>query len=841
MAFNDCLRSAVDQGAIQADEADELQKRFDAYVASHRGTDDPLGPEGLAKKSLAKALDDEAQRKFANAERQKQIVAGLADHAQTYRTATGKVDVVEAFMGVLDNGNNTLAGVPSVTGRRNALIGYAHGKLEQMLYETRRSFTTGARRGGALLHDMVDEAFGAGSGNEAAKGFLTAWRTVADEFVDRFNAAGGAIGKRERYFPQSHDSRKIARAGEQGWIDGIKPLLDPAAMRDPVTGGPMNPANLDAALSHVYRRIVTDGAIDMQPSAQVKGRGALANQRQEERFLMFKDADSWRQYNQSFGRGDAWQAMNAHLNGLAKDIAALEVLGPNPNATVEWMGQVVQQEAARRQVGEASLYNGKSLRTSASGTMDTADRTIRRLWSVVNGSVGTGNLAVADGMAALRNFLTAVQLPQAVMSAVAGDPFQQRNARAFAGVPQMRWLADLPRQMFSGASQRDITRAGVVFSDAMEHLQSDVRRLSLTAASAELSKWLPDRIFQWTGLTPWTNVNRRAQAMSFMFEAGDRLSQSFEAIAKDGEQGRKFARWLEGHGIGADEWAKVQQARALDHGEAGALLRPMDLFDLAGDDKALFDIGLRYSEAVHGFMEQAVPTGTARVRAAAGGGTAPGTLQGEMARSMTMYLNYPVNVLFSMMRGVVHEQMAGGGRGLAYATTSLIGLTIGGAITLQLMELRKGRDPRPVNNPEFWALALAKGGALGFYGDFLLGDYKRGTADTLSRIPGPVASLSADALALANPRASLGDDESNRGRRAVDMLRRYTPVQGMWWLKPVADRMVWDRLQEIADPDAHRAWRRAERKLHNETGQGQWWGRAQGGPSRGPDMGKLWE
>jgi hypothetical protein len=53
--------------------------------------------------------------------------------------------------------------------------------------------------------------------------------------------------------------------------------------------------------------------------------------------------------------------------------------------------------------------------------------------------------------------------------------------------------------------------------------------------------------------------------------------------------------------------------------------------------------------------------------------------------------------------------------------------------------------------------------------------------------------------------------------------------------------LLWDQLDLIADPEAHKAWRTAERKLMNEKGQGMWWRRGEALPHRLPDLETLWQ
>lgn len=833
--FHDCIASAASQGAMSREEADMLRAMYDQQV---KATGDDLA----AKAKVAEMLTAEAENKARLARISAERSDALADIVENYQGPDGKNDVLAAVMGILDNRNNRLVGAPSVTGRRDSLRARAYGGMEQFLYETRRKAGSGFRRGAALLDDMVKAAFGENVSDPKARDLLKAFHTVTDRLVDDFNAAGGSIAKRENYIPQNHDVGKMQGAGKAEWIAFIRPRLDTAKMTDPLSGGPLTAARLDEALDVIYDRIVTDGAIDRAPSRQAQGRGALANQRQEHRFLEFKDATAWRDYNQAFGNGDVFAAFMQHIEGLVKDTATLEVLGPNPNATVTWLKSIVESEIAKAQLGQPTLWKGK-----AEGDMTGRPDAIDRLWNVVNGSVGTGNQNAADAFQALRNFLTGVQLAGTAITALLGDPFQQRNAKVFAGIPTLRFLADLPRVLLSGASRREIVQAGVVTQYALESVRAEMRGRTFWNASAEASKWLPDRVFQWTGLSPWTNANRTSQAMSFMFEAGNRLGQSLEEMAGDGDRGRRFARWLQGFGIGEAEWSIIRQAKALDHGEAGGLLRMMDIINFAPEDRTVREAALRYGDAVHAFMEEAVPQGTATVRSMLGRSTRAGTVGGEVTRSATMYLSYPATVMLSTIRAAQWEMTeAGMARGGLYTAGAVISLTLGGALVLQMSELRNGRDPRDVTDWTFWALAAAKGGALGYYGEYMLGDYTRGSSQQVAKLAGPVVNTAGDALSIIGGKdvvAALSGEESetNRARRLVDFARRNTPLLNMWQVKPVTDRLIWDRLTLLADPNAHRQWRTKERQLMREEGQGVWWGRGEAEPRRAPDFSTLWQ
>src|SRR3546814_5553738 len=84
-----------------------------------------------------------------------------------------------------------------------------------------------------------------------------------------------------------------------------------------------------------------------------------------------------------------------------------------------------------------------------------------------------------------------------------------------------------------------------------------------------------------------------------------------------------------------------------------------------------------------------------------------------------------------MMQQAQVVQMLGPYRGAAYAAQFFVGMTLFGAASIQLREIAKGRDPRPMDNVEFWEDAAFQGGGLGIFGD-LLGSFTSSRIDSLA-------------------------------------------------------------------------------------------------------------
>ncbi|MFN3612597.1 hypothetical protein [Tepidimonas sp.] len=171
-------------------------------------------------------------------------------------------------------------------------------------------------------------------------------------------------------------------------------------------------------------------------------------------------------------------------------------------------------------------------------------------------------------------------------------------------------------------------------------------------------------------------------------------------------------------------------------------------------------------------------------------------------------------------------------------------MTMVGAMGTQLRELARGRDPLPMDTPQFWGKAFLSGGAFSIWGDFLftgINEYGHGPAQAAA---GPLAGFLGDTTQLAlgdvfqfaDVVGGLSDKDfsSTTGAKAVEWARRYTPGSSVWWARLALERAVFDRLQELADPKAYQKQQRKVRKQEKEFGNQYWWGPGEAGPERAP-------
>jgi hypothetical protein len=818
VSFTACLNSAVAIGELTEAEAQKLQRRFDQLQRERGTAPDAAAAAKAALEAEMRADAVEARRIVALTEA---VRSRVVAEVTAYRTAKGEADVMEGVLGLFEHFG--FHGYSSVEGRTKAIVGAAHARMEEALATFDRSIVLGRRRNRPQLEQVVRELFGEDTKNPAAKRMAEVFAEVAEDLRQRFNAAGGAIGKLDGWgLPQSHDARALLSVGRESWKTSIRPRLDLARMRDPLTGERLDAARLNEALDRAYDRITTNGEIDIEPKGVALG-SALRNQRSEHRFLIFKSPDDWLAYAADFGQGDPFAAMMGHVRGMARDIAAMEILGPNPGAMVEWLKQWAKVERAKATTGEATLWRGgpNDVETKAG----LIDYRVDALWQEVRGNEPvSGRLAM--GFSAVRSVLTSALLGTASVTAVATDPFVANAAKRLSGLPTTNWLASVVKT-FVGAPRAEAVRSGLILDDAMHVLGKEARYAGALGGPV-WSNWLADRTLTLSGLSPWTQARKHLFGMELQAFAADEAGKAFDAIDP------RFRRMLEGYGIDAAGWDVIRATEQHRPPRSAGVLRPADVI------AANREIGERWLEAIMGETERAVPSGTKRMRAYARAGTAKGTVTGEFVDSFMQFKAFGLSLTMLQVEAVSRE-IGGFGRaaGARYAGALLFGLTMGGALAAQLRQIVNGKDPQPMDDARFWMTAIKTGGGFGLYGDFLFADVNRFGQDVFTALAGPTFGLATDLTkaTIGNVQKAVKGDETEIGKDVVGLGRRYTPVaSSLFYARAGWNRVFMDQLQYIADPEAHRRFRDMERRARRDYDQGYWWRPGDLGPARAPEL-----
>ena len=835
--FRDCIMSAQKQGFITEDEASELVDRYQEHWEARRAAGHAT-PEDAAKSGLAAELDAASARKSTLAALAEQKRDELKGQFETFRNRSGKADIFEAVMRKLDHyGNGT--GYSSVAGQAKARFNLAVAEMSDYVSNFRRTKLAGRRMNKPLGEDVIGEILGEASGKPEAAAMGQAAAKTFERLRTEFNAAGGNISKLDNYLPQYHNPQRVLSAGFEKWAEDIKPKLDLAKMRDPLTDGALSPDRLDATLRSAWEHITTGGWSDREPKATPFGLGSLANQRNEHRFLHFKGKDEWLAYNKEYGNGDPIEAIFQHIKGMTKDIAAMQQLGPNPNATVEWLKQVVQSEAGKFIAGKPSLHAGGPA-LNVQNKLNVQPWQIQSLYDHIMGANVPVSRRVGTFFGNTRAFLTSAQLGSSALLASVQDPFLDMAARHLSGIPQARALGGI-LHTFSTGTREQAVRAGFGLDD-FAHIVGSEARYAGILNGGETTRWLADRTLQLSGLEPITQARKHLFGIDFAASLADSAKHSFDELANENPA---MHRTMMDYGITAKDWEKMRATPIFrpDQNSAG-LLRPMDV---AEKDRG---VAQKYLEMVLGQTERAVPTSAPRASSWVTGATSAGTITGELARSVTQYKGFTLSLMSRQLEALMMEARGGNGAGVAYQGAAMVArgaayagslgfiMTIAGAAALQIKNIANGRDLEDMG-PAFWVHALQYGGGLGLIGDFLLSDTDRFGNSMVESQLGPLYSAAKDVTkaTLEEGQKAAGGRKTDAGRQMVGLLGRYTPVaSSLWYIRAAYRRMFIDQLQYLADPDAHKHFRAQEQSLHRDTGQTSFWRPGQALPERMPEM-----
>ncbi|MBL8713244.1 MAG: hypothetical protein JNM12_10110 [Alphaproteobacteria bacterium] len=819
MNFRECIDRAERDKKISKEKADRARAIFEEELERLQGTMHDAAAEAEAGARAWGYMNHDLAEKKRQTLLQVKTWQRIDADMKQYRNGRGEEDLGKALTAHLSYDDR--APFSNLEARRKSVLGRLHAGMDEALASFRRNLA-GQVQNKATLSNVVRELFGADTGDQAAKEFSQAWSETAEKARQRYNAAGGRIPKRSDWgLPQAHDSVAVGKVAYSEWRDFIRPLLDPAKMVNEESGLPFTGEQLELALRNVYETIRTDGLNKTKP-----GRGnrmaMLANRRTDHRFLVFKDADSWLQYNGRFGRSDPFSVMMGHLDHMARDISALEILGPNPTATLRYM-----EDLARKWSVDAGKRDGTESEINLAQNM----------WSIYTGSTNAPvHGAIARGLASTRALLQAAQLGSAAISSVT-DLNTGRMARKMSGLPQARMIPQILKLLNPAdlGDQKLAVRLGLIAENWSQQALAQQRYVG-EMWTPNTARVISDAVLRVSGLNAWTQAGRWSFGMEFMGFLADHAGKTFDALPKGMQDTMKR------YGIGAERWDVIRTTAAYEH-EGATFIRPEDvasrgdLLPGIADDHAQ-----RLLEMIQTETEFAVPSATLRGRAQMQANTRPGTLIGEIVRSFGMYKNFSFSLYHTHITRAMLQQ--GLQNKLGYMSSMVISTTLAGAVSMQLKEIAKGRDPRNMFGEDaaaFWGQALIQGGGLGIFGDFLSSSTNR-TGNTLGEtIAGPVAALAGDVASatLGNAKKFAKGEETTVGADTVRIIKKYMPGTSLWYARAAFERMVFDNIQKWVDPEALERFRRQESKLRNEARQKYWWRPGHTLPDRAPDIGQA--
>ncbi len=666
----------------------------------------------------------------------------------------------------------------------------------------------------AELQKLIKAIYGEDVGDPQLMKFANDWHTLNEKMRSDFNAMGGSISKNDRYLlPQHHDARSIIKLGkERGrkldidlalrkWKERIIPFLDRSQMTDDA-GKPLSDTEFNEALDYTFDSIITNGANKTEILSPTKVGKKLSRKHSERRFLYFKNADSWMEYQKDFGRGDIFSTITDHIHTMSHDIALMEVLGPSPENTYKALISMAEKTEKGLKPLDRAYSNA--------------------LYNVVSGKVNGGDmLTLADFSGAMTNILVASTLGKAFLSALSDTGFQAIES-SYRGLPIFRSIGNQLKLMTNEDMQVFAVKTGLMADGMIGRFHAANRHADVygVGATAKVS----EGVMRLSLLEPWTNAGRWGFGMSYQQELAENFGKRFSSLDQ------KMIKAFNEYGINENDWDAFRKTEAMNY-------KGVAFADLTK--------GRKFSMLVHGETDFAIPSPDARVRAITTGGIERASIGGQLWRSGMMLKTFPIGVMMTHMARAGYQATTADKvkylAAIAAATTTL------GGLSLQMKDLASGRDPRemfdneglPIFDDKFLSAAFMQGGGLGIFGDLVFSDHTRFGQTFTETVLGPKFGMVNDTAKLIQVSAggihdAVASGQTNVLGDLVQYVDRYTPDV---WQTHLFMNAFFDQMELLADPKAAKRFNRQTRKRRNDFDQEYWWKPGEIAPDRAPDLG----
>ncbi|MDE0811745.1 MAG: hypothetical protein OSB69_20870 [Alphaproteobacteria bacterium] len=405
-----------------------------------------------------------------------------------------------------------------------------------------------------------------------------------------------------------------------------------------------------------------------------------------------------------------------------------------------------------------------------------------------------------------------------------------------AGIPTNRIIRRAFSQFIAPLSAQEKAQFAVKLSlgaDNWMSIASSQARFFGEVSGPEITQQISDKVLRGVGLSHWTQAVRQTFGIEFLGWLGDQAGRKFDDLPKT------TRKTLEKYNIGSDRWDIIRNTDLEDY-KGNKFVRPSKIEDRTDLKPGL---GREIATQILTMIEQettlAVPQATIRSRSFLRGSSRKGTIAGEIVEGFSQFKSFPTTIMQNNIQR--YMTLEGYGNKVQYGLDFMVTMAIAGGLGLQGREMLKGRDPMDMTDLKFWGKAIMTGGGLSILGDFLFSqrnEYGRGLGSTIA---GPQVNMINDALNLTigNAFNFAAGEETNFGKELVGFAQRYTPGSSTWFARLALERLAWDNLKRMTDPEADASFRRFEDKRLREFDQEHWYAPGELLPDRAPDLGKA--
>lgn len=729
-----------------------------------------------------------------------------------------------------------MSGIQSIDSKARAIASIYRGELVD--FYTNIKGGLGVFTDAELVQKIVRERFNDSTGDPLAKQISDKMGEVFENMRERFNRSGGDIGKLDDWgLPQTHSLEKIVLAGKQAWVQKAEGLIDTSKYVHE-DGTFYSQQEIRELLEYSYDTLSSNGANKTEIGRQsFGGNSKVTSRHSESRVLHFKDAESWMEYQSEFGGMPFVDLVEAHINGLSKDIALVENLGSSPRNSMRILMDAAEQK---------DWQKGLDANTTAKSR-----KRAQTMFDEFTGQNTPQSEVLANLGLAYRSMNVASMLGGTTLSSITDQAMIAKTASVH-GIAFRKTFGELLTQLNpKNKEDRELAHS---LGLATEEMLGSIARWSddgLTSVHgksqklARVSSGIASQVMRVSGLNALTAASKVGFSKMLMEKYG-RLSRS-KAWADLDATDREL---MEKTGLSERAWEVMRLADPVVDRKGNQLMSARSIYQIPDDKLKAFGDPQKVRDEVasqfqaHLLDEQgmAVVEAGLRERTWMSAGQKKGTGMGEIMKSMLQFKSFPAAFL---MRHGSRAMAQDGVKGKAAYGVSLFAMTtLLGALVVQLKELANGNDPQtmwdsddPQKTMNFLTRSAIQGGGLSILGDILVAGTDTSGRSATDFMVGPFGSDAKAVLGLTvgNFTQYYEDKDTNAANEAFRLVKGKIPAQNLWYTKAATNRMIFDEMQDMIAPGyREKLLRKAEREHDRTRWLGDDWGDIQA-----PDFEKM--
>ncbi len=687
-----------------------------------------------------------------------------------------------------------------------------------------------------------------------------------DYIKRRQNAQGARIGTATDYVSHTNwDARQLQLAAGPGashdaafeaWRAKEEKRAAPDTFKSVIPNEGESPADartrflrswFDATSSGVHLRqagmagMAADEAGFIPPAFM--GTHNIARSVSQPRIWHWNNSGDWLDHMREFGGGDGFLAqIDRTINAGSRRTALMTHFGTNPEANLNLVIRKTREEFRTDHEGLAS-FDGRT-------------QGLKNVMGRLDGSLNMpANADHAAAFEAVMSIEAASHLGGVSLTHMSAAPATFGSEMVHHGVGRWETMRNLVGAL-ADRRNNPAREEALADSGAYAHGWSNMLARDAGMHGAGVPGMVSYFTAQFMRVTGLPTVLDRFQANGVKAVLMDRLGRAAGGSLDAMEIHQRTV--LGSYGIGPEEWEILRNARnpamvngrrwvtphdaiASDPDEVAALLRREGaLPNLLPDEPNLSDekraqliariqsavqkkqwemadrLGMYLNDAAdHGAVMAGV-----RERAMVLGNTRPGDPGYMLRRALMQFKMWPLAAAHQIMGREIAMSLSN--KAMASNIGALIALaTAGGMVRMVVNDAASGNTQRDYRNPVTLLAALAQGGGLGIYGDFLFGETSRLGGGGLATMVGPIGS-DIDRLyrMYTDFKLELKDHpEKALGHLWPDLARfasGHVPFANLIYLKGALDYLVWYHLYDAASPGW---WERTNRRMARERGR----------------------